>query len=175
MRHARRTTEEDASIYDIVSTMFSRIAIVNRRVNSALSGPGRFALRSLSGDSSHDDFAPKKKAPEPLEMDDVKAMIQNQIAENDIMLYMKGTPSSPQCGFSGQSVRMLHALGVDFSSVNVLEYPMIREGVKQYSQWPTIPQLYVKGEFIGGCEIMTNMFSDGELETLLKDEGLIEK
>ena len=121
----------------------------------------------------HDDFAPKKKAVDMGTMDQVQDMIAQQVKDNDIMLYMKGTPSAPQCGFSGQTVRILHALGVDFSSVNVLEYPMIRDGIKQYSQWPTIPQLYVKGEFIGGCEIMTDMFKDGELETLMKDNKLM--
>jgi len=131
-------------------------------------------MRCFSNES-HDDFAPKKKTPEPEGMGEVIDMIKNQVKENDIMLYMKGTPSAPQCGFSGQSVRILHALGVDFSSVNVLEYPMIREGIKSHSQWPTIPQLYIKGEFVGGCEIMTTMFTDGELEKLLKEEKLIEE
>lgn len=137
-------------------------------------GIPKIPARFFASGEGHDDFAPKKKS-EPEGMDNVLEMIGNQVKENDVMLYMKGTPSSPQCGFSGQSVRVLHALGVDFSSVNVLEYPMIREGVKQYSQWPTIPQLYVKGEFVGGCEIMTNMFTDGELEQLFKDEGLLEQ
>ena len=154
---------------------------LRRTVGSVCRGVGRSGsstttkfARAFSGDTGHDDFAPKKKAPEPEGMDKVIDMIKAQVGDNEIMLYMKGTPSAPQCGFSGQSVRILHALGVDFSSVNVLEYPMIREGVKQHSQWPTIPQLYVKGEFVGGCEIMTDMFQDGELEKLLKDEGLIE-
>jgi monothiol glutaredoxin len=149
-------------------------ATVFRGAGRSSAGAIKFA-RAFSSDAGHDDFAPKKKAPEPEGMDKVIDMIKSQVGENEIMLYMKGTPSSPQCGFSGQSVRILHALGVDFSSVNVLEYPMIREGVKQYSQWPTIPQLYVKGEFVGGCEIMTDMFQDGDLEKLLKDEGLIEQ
>lgn len=87
---------------------------------------------------------------------------------------MKGTPSQPQCGFSMQAVRILNATGVDFSSVNVLEHTAIREGIKKYSDWPTIPQLYIKGEFIGGCDILTAMYNDGELEKKLKDEKLIE-
>jgi len=86
---------------------------------------------------------------------------------------MKGTPSRPQCGFSGQIVRVLNAVGVDYNSVNVIEYPSIRDGIKVYSEWPTIPQLYVKGEFIGGCDIVTTMFQEGELEKLLKEKNLI--
>lgn len=86
------------------------------------------------------------------------------------MLYMKGNPSSPMCGFSATVVQVLQQQGVDFSSVNVLDYPMIREGVKKYSEWPTIPQLYVDGEFIGGCDIVTGMHENGELEELLKVE-----
>jgi monothiol glutaredoxin len=89
------------------------------------------------------------------------------------MLYMKGTPSQPQCGFSMQAVRILNAVGVDFSSVNILEYPAIREGVKKYSDWPTLPQLYVSGEFVGGCDIMTEMYNDGSLEKKLKEKKLL--
>ena len=108
-------------------------------------------------------------------MKDVLALIERQIKDHDVLLFMKGTPSQPQCGFSLQTVRVLNAVGANFSSINVLEYPAIREGVKLYSEWPTIPQLYVKGEFIGGCDIVTKMFEAGELETLLKDQGLIPK
>ena len=97
--------------------------------------------RRLFSDS-HDDFKPKKKEV-PTGADDVTKLIEKQIKENDVMLYMKGTPSAPQCGFSSQAVRILNAVGVDFSSVNVLEYPAIRDGVKAFSAWPTIPQLYV--------------------------------
>ena len=130
-------------------------------------------IRHLS--DSHDDFKPKKKTDGPPGMDEAMTMIEKQINEHDVMLYMKGTPSMPQCGFSSQAVRILNASGVDFSSVNVLEYGAIREGVKQYSQWPTIPQLYVKGEFIGGCDIITTMFQDGELESLFKEHKLVEE
>jgi monothiol glutaredoxin len=139
----------------------------------ATSGSGIHCVRNFSA-GGHDDFAPKKKGGAPEGMDAVLKMIDSQVKENDIMLYMKGTPSTPQCGFSGQVVRILNATGADFSSVNVLEYPMIREGVKQYSQWPTLPQLYVKGEFVGGCEIVTDMFKKGEFETLLKSHKLLE-
>jgi monothiol glutaredoxin len=130
------------------------------------------AARSFSSDDSHDDFKPKRKVI-PTGLEDVIKLIDSQVKENDVMLYMKGTPSSPQCGFSSQSVRILNAVGVDFSSVNVLEYPAIRDGVKVYSEWPTVPQLYVKGEFIGGCDIMVSMFKDGELEKLMKEKKVL--
>lgn len=122
---------------------------------------------------SHDDFKPKMKSATE-GMDDVLKLIEKQVKENPVMLYMKGTPQQPQCGFSLQAVRILNAVGVDFGSVNVLQYPAIREGVKLYSEWPTIPQLYVAGEFVGGCDIMTSMYNDGELEKLLKDKKLLE-
>eukprot|EP01035_Chromulina_nebulosa_P018181 gene18181-23839_t len=88
---------------------------------------------------------------------------------------MKGTPERPQCGFSLQAVRVLKAAGADFASVNVLEYPSIREGIKAFSEWPTIPQLYIKGEFVGGADILTSMYNDGELTKLLKDKDLIKE
>lgn len=130
-------------------------------------------IRKFS-DESHDDFKPKAKVSVSDEMSEVKDLIHKQVKENPILLFMKGTPSQPQCGFSLQAVRILDAVGADFSSINVLEYPAIREGVKQYSDWPTIPQLYIDGEFVGGCDIMTSMFKDGELEKMLKDKNLIE-
>ena len=88
------------------------------------------------------------------------------------MLYMKGTPAQPQCGFSQQVCRILHATGVEFSSVNVLEDDTMREGVKKYSEWPTIPQLYVGGEFVGGCDIVTEAFQSGELDESFKAAGV---
>jgi len=100
---------------------------------------GHGEQRFFSADS-HDDFKPKRTEI-PTGMEDVLKLIKSQVSENDVMLYMKGTPSAPQCGFSGQAVRILNALGTDFASVNVLEYPAIRDGVKAYSEWPTIPQL----------------------------------
>lgn len=102
-------------------------------------------------------------------MSSIKEMIQQQIAENDIVLYMKGTPEAPQCGFSSKAVGILTQCGVKgFASVNVLENPEIRQGIKDFSNWPTIPQLYIKGEFIGGSDIMSEMFETGELQELLK-------
>ena len=129
--------------------------------------------RYFSNNDSHDDFKPKKKNV-PTGMEDVLKLIDSQVKDNSVMLYMKGTPSQPQCGFSMQAVRILNAVGVDFSSVNVLEYPAIREGIKKYSDWPTIPQLYVKGDFIGGCDIMTSMFNEGQLEKLMKEKKVID-
>ena len=98
--------------------------------------------------------------------------IQAEIAATPVMLYMKGTAMFPQCGFSARVVQILSHLNVPFRTANVLEDPELREGVKQFSNWPTIPQLYVKGEFVGGCDIITEMFQSGELETLLTEKGV---
>ena len=102
----------------------------------------------------------------------VNARIQGDIDQNQVMLYMKGTPIFPQCGFSARVVQILTHMGVPFQSANVLEDDQLREGIKEFSQWPTVPQLYVKGEFVGGCDIVTEMFQSGELETLLADKGV---
>jgi len=101
--------------------------------------------------------------------------IQGDVTENPVMLYMKGTAMFPQCGFSARVVQILTHLGVPFRTANVLEDQELREGVKHYSNWPTIPQLYVKGEFVGGCDIITEMFESGELETLLAEKGIPHK
>lgn len=97
-----------------------------------------------------------------------EATIQQHINDNAIVLYMKGTPDFPQCGFSATVAHILEQCDVPFYSVNVLDEPEIREGIKLFSNWPTIPQLYVKGEFIGGCDIVKDLYEQGELETLLK-------
>jgi monothiol glutaredoxin len=102
----------------------------------------------------------------------VFADIQQAIDENEVLLFMKGNPMFPQCGFSAAVVQILSHLGVKFKGVNVLEDMEIREGIKQFSNWPTIPQLYVKGEFVGGCDIIREMFDSGELEQLLADKGI---
>ena len=107
--------------------------------------------------------------------DSVTDRIQTDIDQNTVMLYMKGTPMFPQCGFSARVVQILTHMGVPFQSANVLEDMELREGIKEFSQWPTIPQLYVKGEFVGGCDIVTEMFQSGELETLLADKGVDQK
>jgi monothiol glutaredoxin len=98
--------------------------------------------------------------------------IREEIAKSDVMLFMKGTPVFPQCGFSAAVVDVLSQLGVKFNSVNILVDQEMREGIKEFSQWPTIPQLYVKGEFVGGCDIVREMFETGELEQLLKEKGV---
>ncbi len=106
---------------------------------------------------------------------DAKEQIKSQITNNDVMLYMKGTPTFPQCGFSATVVKILDYLGVDYGSANVLENEDIRQGIKDYADWPTIPQLYVKGEFIGGCDIVKEMFENGELKPLLTEKGILKE
>ena len=101
--------------------------------------------------------------------------IQSEISANPVVLYMKGTPVFPQCGFSARVVQILSHVGVPFKGVNVLEDPEVREGIKSFANWPTIPQLYVKGEFVGGCDIITEMFQSGELQTLMEDNGVMPK
>ncbi len=105
---------------------------------------------------------------------DVFERIQSEIDQAPVMLYMKGTAMFPQCGFSARVVQILTHMGVPFKTANVLEDVELREGIKQFSQWPTIPQLYVKGEFVGGCDIITEMFQSGELETLMAEKGVTE-
>ena len=98
----------------------------------------------------------------------IQEKIRNQITANSVVLYMKGTPQFPQCGFSGATVQILQACGVhDFATVDVLADPEIRDGIKAYANWPTIPQLYIKGEFVGGADIVREMYSQGELQKLL--------
>jgi monothiol glutaredoxin len=102
-------------------------------------------------------------------MSDVQAWIKETVTQHPVVLFMKGTAQFPQCGFSGRAVQMLNACGVEnIVTVNVLEDADVRQGIKEFSNWPTIPQLYVKGEFIGGADIMSEMFESGELQTLLK-------
>ena len=100
---------------------------------------------------------------------DVTARIEEQLNAHDVLLYMKGTPDFPQCGFSGQTVAALNAVGKPFSFVNIFEDQEIREGLKTYSNWPTFPQLYVKGELIGGSDIIVEMYHSGELKTLINE------
>ena len=102
----------------------------------------------------------------------VKDYIDGEVKSNDIVLFMKGTPDFPQCGFSGQVVQILNYLGVDYKGVNVLADDDIRQGVKDYSDWPTVPQLYVKGEFVGGCDIVREMFQASELQNMFIEKGI---
>ena len=104
--------------------------------------------------------------------DDIQAAIDKAVKGNDVVLFMKGTPTFPQCGFSSVVVQVLDYLGVDYVATNVLEDQAVREGIKVYSDWPTIPQLYAKGEFVGGCDITREMFQSGELQTFLAEKGV---
>ncbi len=105
-------------------------------------------------------------------MTDIKSTIDTTVKSNDIVLFMKGTAEMPQCGFSGRSVQILKQLGVDFKDVNVLADDALRQGIKDYTNWPTIPQLYVKGEFVGGADILMEMYQSGELASMLKEKGI---
>lgn len=102
----------------------------------------------------------------------VKERIDKLVGEADVVLFMKGTPLFPQCGFSARAIAILDHLGVDYESVDVLQDMEVRQGIKDYSDWPTIPQLYVKGEFVGGSDIMMEMYEDGELGTLMREKGV---
>jgi monothiol glutaredoxin len=136
--------------------------------------------RSFSaGGESDDAFKPVRKAPSAssapppsLDSKGVKESIEKTIRENDVVLYMKGTPASPQCGFSNQAVRILNQHGVNIHGVNILEDQVMRQAMKDFSKWPTFPQVYVKGEFVGGCDILTQMHNNGELKTMLQSAGL---
>ena len=105
----------------------------------------------------------------------IEQFIANEVKGNEVVLFMKGTPQFPMCGFSGQVVQILDHLGVAYKGLNVLENDELRQGIKSFSNWPTIPQLYVKGEFVGGCDIIREMFQAGELQTMLKEKGVAVK
>lgn len=105
-------------------------------------------------------------------MTDIPKTIEADVANNDVLLFMKGTPDAPHCGFSAQVVQILKYLGVAYKSVDVLADPEIRQGIKDYSNWPTIPQLYIKGEFVGGCDIVREMFQAGELQDFIAEKGV---
>ena len=104
--------------------------------------------------------------------DPVFERIESELKDNDVVLFMKGTPVFPQCGFSAAVVQVLTHMGVKFKGINVLEDPGLRQGVKEFASWPTIPQLYVKGEFVGGCDIIREMYESGELTELLQTKGV---
>jgi len=106
------------------------------------------------------------------QMAEAESRIKDTVTSNDVVLFMKGTKSMPQCGFSSRVAGVLNFMGVDYADVNVLADEAIRQGVKDYSDWPTIPQLYVKGEFVGGCDIITEMTLSGELDQLFTDKGI---
>lgn len=102
----------------------------------------------------------------------IQEQIKSEITSQDVVLFMKGTPQFPMCGFSGQVVQILDYVGVPYKGINVLDNQDIREGIKEYANWPTIPQLYIKGEFVGGCDIVREMFQSGELHTYLREQGI---
>ncbi|KQT86252.1 Grx4 family monothiol glutaredoxin [Aurantimonas sp. Leaf443] len=105
-------------------------------------------------------------------MSGIQDWIDNEVKTNDVVVFMKGTPAFPQCGFSGQVVQILDYMGVEYKGVNVLSSDEIRQGIKDYTQWPTVPQVFVKGEFVGGCDILREMFQAGELKTFLDEKGV---
>ncbi len=105
-------------------------------------------------------------------MTDIKTWIDNEVKTNDVVLFMKGSPDMPMCGFSGKATQILNHLQVPFKGINVLDSDDVRQGIKEYTNWPTVPQLYVKGEFVGGSDIMMEMFQSGELKQLLADKGV---
>ncbi|MFD1696679.1 Grx4 family monothiol glutaredoxin [Roseibium aestuarii] len=102
----------------------------------------------------------------------IQDWIKNEVETNDVVLFMKGTPSFPQCGFSGQVVQILDYVGVPYKGINVLEDDALRQGIKEFTNWPTIPQLYIKGEFVGGCDIIREMFQNQELQSVLAEKGI---
>lgn len=108
-------------------------------------------------------------------MSAINAWIDNEVKSKDVVLFMKGTPDFPQCGFSGQVVQILDHIGVDYKGINVLSSDELRNGIKEYANWPTIPQLYVKGEFVGGCDIVREMFQQQELQDFMAEKGVAVK
>src|SRR6476659_9917394 len=108
-------------------------------------------------------------------MADIQSWIDNEVKSNEVVLFMKGTAQTPMCGFSSRVVQILNHIGTPFRDINVLDSSELRQGIKEYANWPTIPQLYVKGEFVGGCDIITEMFQSGELQTLMAEKGVAHK
>jgi len=120
-----------------------------------------------------DEFTtPSEEGEKAMSQQQIHDLIRKEISSNDIVLFMKGTKQSPQCGFSHQVAQILGRLGVNYKDINVLVDPNLRDGIKSYANWPTIPQLYVKGEFVGGCDIVSEMFQAGELQDLLTQKGV---
>ncbi len=161
---------------------FSRLGSVVRSVQSALfrtsaagrrqaarTGTGVVGARRGLCSEGHSDFAPQSK--QQFDLDGIKELISKDINDNPVMVYMKGTPNQPQCGFSKTVVDVLITLGYDFRARNVLADDTLRQGIKDFSDWPTVPQVYVDGEFVGGCDIVMEMFKNGELEELLQESS----
>ncbi|KAK8792857.1 hypothetical protein WA158_005021 [Blastocystis sp. Blastoise] len=133
------------------------------------------SFSTLSGKESDDDFKPKSKVRKDTNPDDLQKFLKKIVTENPVMLFMKGTPQSPSCGFSYKAVQILKACHSDFASANVMNDPDLRSGLKTFSDWQTFPQLYVKGEFIGGVDIMSQMYQSGELQKVLDKAGTTDK
>mmetsp|Transcript_173 Transcript_173/g.287 ORF Transcript_173/g.287 Transcript_173/m.287 type:complete len:180 (-) Transcript_173:346-885(-) len=165
------TSRNIRSLANCSARCISRSGVASRQlpvlsaINNSITHQFPSSRRQFS--DTHDDFASQKKDLSNDNVDTIHSMIDNHVKSNRVMLYMKGSPAAPQCGFSATVVGALKQHGADFSSVNILDYPEVREGIKKYSQWPTIPQLYVDGEFVGGCDIITSMDESGELKELL--------
>jgi monothiol glutaredoxin len=143
------------------------------RAFSAVSGAGNTAKPGAAQENAetHSDFAPVKKTPSGTSQD----RIEQHLRESKVVLYMKGSPTAPACGFSWKTVQILGTLNVPFKAYNVLEDDDLRSGIKQFSAWPTIPQLYIDGDFVGGSDIVEGMAQNGELKTLLERAGLYEE
>ena len=143
------------------------VAIATRALSTGGSGSG-----SLSSDS-HSDFASEKKGPQTADDEEIQQFIAQAVKDHPVLLFMKGTPEAPRCGFSRQVAAVLEREGADFSSADVLSSEEVREGVKKFTNWPTIPQLFVGGEFVGGCDIVTDLHESGELKEMLSKVGAV--
>ena len=138
----------------------------------AVRGLSSSSSSSSSSSESHDDFKPKPRAPSgagpaPAAPAELTARIERLVKSHEVVLFMKGTPAAPQCGFSNQVVRILNQHGADIHGVNILEDAALRQGMKDFSKWPTFPQVYIRGDFVGGCDILTQMHASGELAPML--------
>mmetsp|Transcript_30697 Transcript_30697/g.27154 ORF Transcript_30697/g.27154 Transcript_30697/m.27154 type:complete len:159 (-) Transcript_30697:27-503(-) len=158
-------------MFSLRQNFFMRRAQIGKVGNYWMNNARRFS----TNESTHDDFkANNKQTLEDYEA--TKEYFDKTLKENSVVLFMKGNPSMPQCGFSNYVIQIFKFYGLkNFHSINVLDSAEVREGIKKYSNWPTIPQLYVKEEFVGGCDIVKEMHMDGSLEDLLQKEGLIKK
>ena len=154
------------------ATRTNATAFLASRASTSPSLPARVraasrARRAFASDT-HDDFKPKVA---DASNEDVERAIESDVQTNAVLIYMKGSPSAPQCGFSNMACRILDHHGVEYASRNVLASEELRNGIKAYSAWPTIPQVFVNGEFIGGCDVTVEMYKSGELSTILKEAG----
>ncbi|PKA55202.1 Monothiol glutaredoxin-S4, mitochondrial [Apostasia shenzhenica] len=156
----------------MATRMFSNLVlrgIAQSRVSrSSMVGQGLTYSTRISGDSdTHEDFQPTNKLKDSgISIQDV---VQQDVKENPVMIYMKGIPDAPRCGFSALAVKVLQQYGIPISARNILENPALKEGVKAFSNWPTFPQVFIKGEFVGGSDIVLNMHQNGQLKELLSD------